>query len=76
MMFRGRLPPVSWLRGRECLAGKEKVGKRKQREDLSAVLGNAAIANLAIAELAFHHPEHVLDFGADFSEPAVASALR
>ena len=33
-------------------------------------------ATVAIAELAFHHPEHVLDLGADFPEPTVASALR
>src|SRR6476619_2782197 len=28
------------------------------------------------SRMAFHYPEHVLDLGADFPEPTVASALR
>ena len=46
------------------------------RKYLCTVLGDAAVANFVIAELAFHHPEYVLDFGRDFPEPSIASALR
>src|SRR4249920_415330 len=53
------------------IGGRARAARRPR-----AVLGDATIANLAIAELAFQHPEHVLDLGADFPEPTVASALR
>ena len=56
-------------------ADKIEVCEREQREHLGAVLGDAAIADLAVAELAFDDAKHVLDFGAHFAEAAVASAL-
>ena len=43
--------------------GEIQVGKRRQREHLRAILGEAAIAYLAIAEMAFDDPEHVLILG-------------
>src|SRR5262245_5331481 len=56
--------------GRNHPAGEIQVGKRQQREQLRAILGEAAIAYLAIAELAFDDPEHVLDFRTHLAEPA------
>ena len=53
----------------------KQVGQCEQGEDLRAVLFDAAIANLAIAELAFENPEHMLDLGADRAVPPVASLL-
>jgi hypothetical protein len=38
--------------GRKCRAGEIQVCERQQREHLGPVLGDAAIAHLAIAELA------------------------
>src|SRR5262245_63265433 len=57
--------------GRNHPAGEIQVGKRQQREHLRAILGEAAIAYLAIAELAFDDPEHVLDFRTHLAEPAI-----
>jgi hypothetical protein len=37
---------------------------------MSSVLGEAAIANFAIAELALHHTEHMLDLRAHLAEAA------
>src|SRR5262249_42257904 len=62
-------------RGRKSPAGEIDIGEREQREHLCAVLGDAAIAHLAIAELAFDDAEDVLDLGADFAEPAIARPL-
>ena len=61
--------------GRNHPAGEIQVGKRQQREHLRAILGEAAIAYLAIAELAFDDPEHVLDFRTHLAEPAIAGTL-
>ena len=63
------------LGGRNHPAGEIQVGKRQQREQLRAILGEAAIAYLAIAELAFDDPEHVLDFRTHLAEPAIADTL-
>jgi hypothetical protein len=76
LMRCGGIRPAALLRGCECPACEEQVGKRKQREDLCTVFGDAAVANLPIAELALHHPEHMLDLGADLTEPAITPALR
>ena len=76
MAARGAFWPPPASRSRKCPAGQKQVGERKQREDLRAVLGDAAIADFAIAELAFDHAKHVLDLGANLAEPAVAAALR
>ena len=54
----------------------KQVGQSEKREDLRAVLFDAAIANLAIAELAFENAEHMLDLGADRAVPSVALELR
>ena len=56
-------------------AGEIEIGEREEREHLRAVLGDAAIADLAVAELAFQHPEHVLDLGAHLAEAAVPGTL-
>ena len=61
--------------GRKSAAGEIEVGECEEREHLRAVLGNAAIAHLAIAELAFEHAEDVLDLGAHLAEAAIAGAL-
>ena len=42
---------------------------------MCAVFGDAAIADLAIAELAFDDAKHVFDLRAHFAEAAVASGL-
>src|SRR3977135_4392939 len=47
--------------GRKCPAGEIQVCERQQREHLSPVLGDAAIAHLAIAELALNDAKHMLD---------------
>ena len=57
--------------GRKSPAREIEVGEREQCKHLRAVFGDAAIAHLAVTELAFQHAEHVLDFGADFAEVAV-----
>ena len=49
-------------------AGEIKIGEREEREHLRAILGDAAIADLAVAELAFQHPETSLT-----TEPAAKS---
>lgn len=51
------------------------VGKCEQRKYLRAVLGDAAVAHAAIAELAFHDAEYVLDLGADSAVALVAFLL-
>ena len=61
--------------GRKCPAGEVQVGERQQREHLRAILGEAAIAHLAIAELALHDTKHMLDFRAHLAEPAIAGTL-
>lgn len=62
------------LSGRKSAADEVQICEREQREHLSAVLGNAAIAHLAIAELALENAEDVLDLRADLAEAAVARA--
>jgi hypothetical protein len=47
--------------GRKPPAGEIQIGDARQREHLCAVLGDAAIAHLAVAELAFHDAEDVLE---------------
>jgi hypothetical protein len=61
--------------GRKSAAGEVQIGERKQRKHLRAILGDAAIAHLAIAELALQDTEHVLRFGAHFAEAAIARLL-
>jgi hypothetical protein len=51
------------------------LGEREKGEQLRAVLLDAAVAHLAIAELAFDVAEDVLDLGADLAETAIASTL-
>ena len=41
----------------------KQVAEREQGEQLGAVLGEAAVAGLQVAELAFDDPERVLDLG-------------
>ena len=55
------LGPPSPSSGRKSAADEIQVGERQQREHVSAVLGDAAIADLAIAKLAFDDTEQVLD---------------
>ena len=43
---------------------------------MRAVFFDAAVANLAITELAFENPEHMLDLGADRAVSSVALELR
>ena len=50
-------------------------GGHKSIEHLCTVLGDAAIADLAVAELAFQHPEHMRDLGAHLAEAAVPGTL-
>src|SRR4051812_29907991 len=64
------LVPLIMSGERNRSAGKVQVRERQQREHLSGVLGEAAIANFAIAELALHHKEHMLDLRAHFAKPA------
>src|SRR3954469_15517176 len=61
--------------GRKCPAGEIQVCERQQREHLSPVLGDAAIAHLAIAELALNDAKHMLDSCAHLAEPVIAGTL-
>src|SRR5215207_4152953 len=61
--------------GRKSAPDEIEIGQCEEREHLRAVLSDAAIADLAIAELAFEHAEDVLDFRAHLAEAAVAGAL-
>src|SRR5437660_6301263 len=61
--------------GRKSAAGEIQIGERQQRKHLRAIFGDAAIAHLAITELALHDTEHVLHFGAHFAEAAIARLL-
>src|SRR3954451_23420644 len=61
--------------GRKCPAGEIQVCERQQREHLGPVLGDAAIAHLAVAELALNDTEHMLDFRAHLAEPMIAGTL-
>ena len=61
--------------GRKPTASEEDVGEREESEQLRAVLLDAAVAHLAIAELAFDDAEDVLDLGAHLAETAIASTL-
>src|SRR5207247_4233459 len=62
-------------RARNRPAGEIQVGERQQREHLCGVLVEAAIAHLAVAELALHDTEHMFDLRADFPEAAIAGTL-
>jgi hypothetical protein len=42
--------------GHKSAAREIEIGEREEREHLRAVLGDAALADLAVAELAFQHP--------------------
>src|SRR3954464_2080510 len=61
--------------GRKCPASEIQVCERQQREHLGPVLGDAAIAHLAVAELALHDTKHMLDFRAHLAEPVIAGTL-
>src|SRR5450631_1926167 len=61
--------------GRKSAARKIEIGEREEHEYLRAVLGDAAIADAAIAELAFDDAEHVFNLRAYFAVAAVSSAL-
>src|SRR4051812_18752365 len=61
--------------GRKCPAGEIQVCERQQREHLSPILGDTAIAHLSIAELALHDTKHMLDFRAHLAEPIIAGTL-
>ena len=62
-------------RGRKCSASEVEIGERQQREQLRGVLSEAAIADLAVAKLAFQNTEYVFDLRAYLAEPAIAGAL-
>ena len=47
----------------------------KQREHLRSVLGDAAIAHLAVVRLAIHDAEHALDLRAHAAEATIAGTL-
>lgn len=57
----GAFRPAFSLKRAQSAAGEIEIGEREEREHLRAVLGDAPIADLAVAELAFQHPEQVLD---------------
>ena len=61
--------PSSW---RKSAAYDLEIGERQERAHLRADLGNAAIAHLAIAELAFDDAEDMLDLGV---HPAAEAAI-
>jgi len=52
-------------------SNQEQVAERKQREELSTVFREPAIADLDMAELAFENLEGVLDLGAHHSDDPV-----
>ena len=60
---------------RQLSSGEVEVGEGQQREHLCPVLDDAAIAHLAIAKLAFHDTEDMLDLGADRAFLSVAFLL-
>src|SRR5262249_15381204 len=62
-------------RARNRPAGEVQVGERQQREHLCGVLVEAAIAHLAVAELALHATEHMPDLREAFPEAAIAGTL-
>jgi hypothetical protein len=62
--------------GPQASSRQKQVGQCEEREDLGAVLFNAAIADLAIAKLAFENAEYMLDLGADRAVSSVALELR
>ena len=68
------MAPIAFMRTKSA-AGEIQIGERKQREHLRAILGDAAIAHLAIAELAFDDAEHMFDLRAHFAEAAIARLL-
>src|SRR5262249_10324470 len=74
-MARGPFWPLDTSRARNRPAGEVQVSERQQRKHLCGVLDEAAIAHLAVTELALHDTEHMLDLGADFAEAAIAGAL-
>jgi len=49
----------------------KQISEREQRKELSAVLGEAAIAGLHMAKLAFDDPEGMLDLGPHLGDDAV-----
>jgi len=63
----GPFGPRSRSCGRKSAADEIEIGEREQREHLGAVLGDASIADLAIAELAFDEAELVLDLRANLA---------
>jgi hypothetical protein len=71
----GPFGPRSPSCGRNSAAGEIEIGEREEREHLRAVLGDAATAHAAIAELAFDDAEHVLDLRAHLAEAVVPRAL-
>src|SRR5262245_21680275 len=75
MVARGAVWPPPASCGRKPMAGEVQIGERQGRERLCGILGNAAIAHLAIAELAFHDAEDVLDLRAHAAEAAIAGTL-
>ena len=67
---------ISHLSGTPQLSSRQiQVGECERGEDLRAVLCDAAIANLAVAELAFVNAEDVFDLGAACSGAGVAFLL-
>jgi hypothetical protein len=72
MVACGAVWPAPASRGRKRPAGEVQVSERQQREHLRTVLDDAAIAHLAVAELAFHD---ALDFRAHLAEPVIAGTL-
>src|SRR5262249_48656755 len=57
------------------LRARYRLASASNENKLRAILGEAAVAYLAIAELAFDDPEHVLDFRTHLAEPAIAGTL-
>jgi hypothetical protein len=68
--------PHSCSSGRNSPADKIEVSEREERKHLRAVLGNATIADLAIAKLALDDAQHVPDLGAHFAEARLRARWR
>ena len=56
-------------------SGRHEVGHGKQAVQVRGVLGQAAIADLGVAELAFDNPKRMLDPGSQRRQTSVGGAL-
>ncbi len=64
-LWNGPDDPIFPSCGRKSAASEEDVGEREEGEQLRAVLLDAAVAHLSIAELAFDDTEDVFDLSAN-----------